>query len=177
MKLTLRCAEECDQEYGVVTYDLNASKPAVQIQATESPKYDAIFIMPGGFHIEMAFFKALGEIIAESGGPFVLTETSVIASGSLNSFLQGKNFNRCKRVHPILAVALQILHFNSFLDFHEGIDEMTDVLRDIDSAVSEEACKVLETSPVLNSSYTYMILIPPIQDYVMYSSKKPSLLG
>ena len=38
LETTQKCAEECHQEYGVVTYDLNAAKPAMQIQATESPR-------------------------------------------------------------------------------------------------------------------------------------------
>ena len=81
LNLILKCAEECCQEYDEFTHDLNATKPAVQIQATERPKYDAILIISGGFHTEMAFFKKLGKFLTESGGPSVLTVTSVITSG------------------------------------------------------------------------------------------------
>ena len=35
-----KCAEECMQLYGIVTYDLNAAKPAWQIQVTESPRFE-----------------------------------------------------------------------------------------------------------------------------------------
>ena len=52
-----------------VTYDLAIAKIAMQIQHEETPKYDGVFIALGSFHIEMAFFKVLGKIIAESGGP------------------------------------------------------------------------------------------------------------
>lgn len=115
LETTQKCAEECNQKYGLVTYDLNAAKPAMQIQATDAPTFDDVFIMMGAFHIEMAFFKAVGKLIAESGGPDALTETEVIASGSLNGFISGKHFNRCKRVHPLLALALEILHLRAFL--------------------------------------------------------------
>ena len=50
---TQKCAEECHQLYGVVTYDLNAAKPAWQMQITEAPRFDNLFIMPGTFHVEM----------------------------------------------------------------------------------------------------------------------------
>ena len=80
--------------------------------------------MPGAFHMEMVFFKALGKLITESGGPEMLTESEVLASGSLNGFLTGKHFNCCKRLHPILALALEILHFPKFLDTYERKDNI-----------------------------------------------------
>ena len=129
--LTQPCAQECRQPYGVVSYDLNAAKPAMQMQATEKPKYDNVFIMPGVFHVEMTFFKALGKMIEDSGGPTMLIETDVLATGSLNDFLSGKHFNRCKRLHPILGLALEILHFQVFIDWYDEKDElkaMTDKL-------------------------------------------------
>ena len=93
LRMTQRCAQECNQKYGVVSYDLNAAKPALKIQATEKPQYDDVFIMPGAFHIEMAFFKAVGKLIAESGGPNMLTDCGVLAPGSLRGFLEGKHFS------------------------------------------------------------------------------------
>ena len=56
----------------------------------------------------MAFFHALG-------GPTILIECGVIANGSLNGFLSGKHYNRCKRIHPLFAVVIEILNFKSFL--------------------------------------------------------------
>lgn len=125
---TQRCAKECGQKFGIVTYDLNAAKLAMQIQATERPKFDDVFIMLGTFHIEMAFFKALGKIISDSGGPAILTNSEVLAPGSLNGFLTGKHFNRCKRLHPILALALEILHFTSFLGEYDEKEALENII-------------------------------------------------
>ena len=120
--ITQKCATEVGQQYGVVTYDLNAAKPAMQMQVTDAPKYDDVFSMPGSFHIEMAFFKAIGKIVEESGGPKILTDSDVLAPGSLNDFLNGKHFNRCKRLHPMLALAFEILNFQSFKEAsHQNI--------------------------------------------------------
>lgn len=127
LQTTQKCAEECNQDYRLVTYDLNAAKPAMQIQARESPTFDKIFIMMGAFHIEMAFFKALGKLIAESGGTDMLTETGVFAPGSLNGFLTGKHFNRCKRLHPLLALAFESLHFKAFLQTCGFKEELPDI--------------------------------------------------
>ena len=146
---TPKCAEECHQEYGVVTYDLNAAKPAMQIQATETPRFDDVFIMMGAFHIEMAFFKAIGKLIAESGGTAVLTETEVIATGSLNGLISGKHFNRCKRIHPLLALAFEILHFKAFLqtcDFEEEVQNlMSQLPTNMNQASNQDLDQVMET--------------------------------
>ena len=115
MKMSQQLAEECDQKYISVTYDLAIAKLALCIQAEEAPKFDNIFIQLGHFHITMSFFKALGKFISDSGGPYVLTETGALAPGSLQGFLMGKHYNRCKRIHPIFSAALEILHFQEFI--------------------------------------------------------------
>lgn len=61
-----RCAKECNQNYGIVSDDLNAAKPAMQLQATLKLKFDDVFQMPCVFHIEKAFIKAVGKIISDS---------------------------------------------------------------------------------------------------------------
>ena len=98
-----------------MTYALAIAKMAYTIQATEAPAYDNVFIQLESYHIELSFFKALGKFIAESGGPFVLTDTKVLAGGSMKGFITGTHYNRCKRLHQLLAAAFETLHFESFL--------------------------------------------------------------
>lgn len=115
MKRALKIAHECHQESIVVTYDLAIAKMAMQIQITERPKFNFLFINLGAFHIEMAFFKALGKYIDSSGIVDILVQSEALAAGSTNGFIDGKHFNRCKRLHPILSAALQTLHINPYL--------------------------------------------------------------
>ena len=115
MNIAQRITKDTDRDEISVTYDLAIAKLAMQIQAAESPRYDNVFVLMGAFHTEMAFFKALGKFIAESGGPSILVASETIASGSLKGFITGKLYNRCKRIHPLLAVAMEILHFKLFL--------------------------------------------------------------
>ena len=42
----------------------------------------------------MAYFGGLGYVLDSSGGPDILTETEVLAAGSLHGFLTGKHYNR-----------------------------------------------------------------------------------
>lgn len=123
MKVSQQVANECGEDFMVVHYDLAIAKPALQIQAVESPRFDNLFIAFGPFHISLAYFGALGHLIDSSGGPEILTECGVLAPGSLNGLLSGKHYNRCKRLHPMLATALQILHFRAFLSLHGPIPE------------------------------------------------------
>ncbi len=91
VKQTMQVAEECGQEYGIVTYDLAAGKPAIQMQVKDSPLYDNVFICFGAFDIILAYFAGIGFVLAESGGTEILVETELLASGSLNGFLAGKH--------------------------------------------------------------------------------------
>ena len=62
--------------------------------AETGPTYNNVFICFGPFHIELTYFDALGHFLDCSGGPEILTETGVIAPGSLNGFIRGKHFIR-----------------------------------------------------------------------------------
>ena len=133
VKETLRrsqiVASECNEPYALVTYDLAVAKIAKQIQATEKPLFDNVFIMFGSFHIEMSYFSSLGRIIEGSGGPYVLTEMEAVAPGSLNKFLKSKMYNRCRRVHILFSTALHALHFETFMQDEEFSDKLKDELR------------------------------------------------
>lgn len=94
LRISQRVAKECREEFILVHYDLAIAKPAMQIQAAESPTFDNIFICFGPFHIELAYFGAMGHFLDGSGGAQILTETGVLGSGSLNGFLRGKHYNR-----------------------------------------------------------------------------------
>lgn len=39
----------------------------------------------------------------------------MLAAGSMNSFLDSKHFNRCKRIHPLTSAAFQIIHLEQYL--------------------------------------------------------------
>ena len=108
---SLRIASEGQKENISMTYDLAIAMLAMQIQAEEKSTFGKIFISLGSFPLEMALFSALGKIIEESGSPHILDECKVLAKGSINSFLRGKSYKRCNRMHDLLALAFEILHF------------------------------------------------------------------
>ena len=108
----------------------------MQIQHEETPKYDGVFITLGSFHIEMAFFKVSGKIIAESGGPYILEECVI----SIKSFISGLSYNKCKRMHEILAAAFEVLHFERFLDKQEDVEEIIDIIKPEIKNIETDCC-------------------------------------
>lgn len=51
MNQSLKVAQECSEQYMQVTYDLAIAKIAMQIQATDKPQFNDLFIHVGSFHI------------------------------------------------------------------------------------------------------------------------------
>lgn len=147
MNIALRVKSECKQPYIHLTYDLAIAKIALQIQSVERPIYDSIFISLGPFHIMMSSFKAIGKYISDSGLPDILTNAGLLACGSLNGYLSGKHFNRCKRIHPITAAAIESLHFKYFLaERDEQIQE--DVLDDLIALTKTTGSTMIATRKV-----------------------------
>ena len=139
MKRAMNVANETLQEYGVVTYDLAIALKAYSIQALDTPLFDKLLIMLGNFHLELAFYSAIGTFINESGASHLLTESGILAEGSLMGFIRGKYYNRCVRIHEILALAMERKLYESFtstlpLYRQEGItDLLSDVPSDVDA--------------------------------------------
>ena len=129
MRRSLSIAKECGKTAIVVTYDLAIAKMAMQIQREESPEFDEIFVALGSFHIEMAFFSACGKVISESGAPHFLNECEVLKKGSLNGFIKGKHYNRCKRFHEYLSLSMECLNFQSLLATLEDSEEVISKIR------------------------------------------------
>ena len=148
LKRSQAVAKECGEEFALVTYDLAIAKPALQIQIDKAPNFDNVFICFGAFHIQMAYFGALGHILEESGGPQVLADTEVLAIGSLNGFLSGRHYNRCKRLHVLLATAFRVLHFRSYVATCGNISaSLLNLLTGLKDQPSSEAFEVIQNSP------------------------------
>lgn len=79
----------------------------------------------------------LGKLIDGSGLCRLMIDSGLIAEGSLKGIIGGTHFNRCKRVHPIAALAFRIMHFNQFTKYYEqlnhaqklSLEEVVDNLR------------------------------------------------
>ena len=55
-----------NQDYAIVSYDLAVALKAFSIQALQRPLFDNLIILLGNFHVEMAFYAAVGTFIEDS---------------------------------------------------------------------------------------------------------------
>ena len=153
MVRTLKIANETGQDYAVVTYDLQVALKAYSIQAIETPLFDKLLIMLGNFHIELAFYGAIGTLIKESGIEFILTEADILAEGSMMGFIKGKFYNRCTRIHELLSNVLgQKLYARFLLDSpEEDDDSFPEVMSTVplDTRLADEHL----SKPVVTSHY------------------------
>ncbi|CAH1115722.1 unnamed protein product [Psylliodes chrysocephalus] len=62
LAMSKEVADQCHQDQILVTYDLAIAKMAMQIQSVENRKFDGLFIKLGDFHMQLAFFKAVGAL-------------------------------------------------------------------------------------------------------------------
>ena len=145
---SLNVANEVNQEYAIVTYDLAVALKAYSIQALKTPKFDKLIILLGNFLLELAFFGAVGTFIANSGIEHLLTASGVLASGSLNGFIKGKFYNRCTRIHQIVAAVMERAIFSNFKESlnEENLMLLQDVVFNI-SEMNKDNQGVIETTP------------------------------
>lgn len=57
-----------------------------------------------------------------------MINSGLIADGSVRGIVGGTHFNRCKKIHPIAALAFRIIHFNHFIETYEksnSIEKLT----------------------------------------------------
>ena len=66
--------------------------------------------------LDLSFFSSLRKFIEGSSGPYILSKCDIVAIGSMNKFLKGKMYSRCGRGNMILAVSMEGLHFERFLN-------------------------------------------------------------
>ena len=132
-----------------MTYDLAIAMKAYCIQALQAPRFDNVIILLGNFHLEMAFFGAIGTYICDSGIEYLLTEAGILAPGSLAGFIKGKFYNRCCRVHQIIASVMERV---LFLKYKETLtDDENSLLNEVtsDSFTDEEILERLNDMPLL----------------------------
>lgn len=115
MKRAIKIADECNQRYIQVTYDLAIAKIALQVQSMQKDEFSCLFIHLGPFHIEMSYLRAVGSFISNCGLTNVMVDSGLLAAGSVGGFLCAQNFNRAKRLHVLIYLALNMEHFKVFI--------------------------------------------------------------
>jgi hypothetical protein len=97
----------------------------------------------------LAFYGAIGTFINESGAEHLLTESGILAEGSLMGFIRGKYYNSCVRIHDILALVMERKMYDSFLSTldQERKDSLADLLANVPQDCSSQE-QYLDASPI-----------------------------
>ena len=69
------------------------------------------------------------EKLFESGAFHILNESLVLATGSTNGLIKSKNYIRCNRIHELLSLTFEILHFQSYLAKIPNSEDVLDIIR------------------------------------------------
>lgn len=67
----------------------------------------------------MAYCKRIDKVTSDWGLGNIVVEV-----------LNGKHFNRCKRLHLLVALGLEILHFKSFLQ-NDNVTSTNDMIEEV----------------------------------------------
>jgi hypothetical protein len=100
----------------VVTYDLAVALKR-SIQSLDAPLFDQLLILLGwqlSLRNGFVWCGALSTYINESGAEYILTESGVLAEGSLMEFIHGQFYNRCTRIHEILGIVMERKLYDQF---------------------------------------------------------------
>ena len=61
----------------------------------------------------LAFFSVIGKYIAKSGGILLLKQSRILKKGHSKES-KGESYNRCRRIHQIIAGAMKTFHIREF---------------------------------------------------------------
>lgn len=98
----------------VCVYDQAIYAKAKEIQLKEQQKFNSIFLMMGTFHILLMSLGIVGVRFKDAGMKDVYIQSEIVAEGSIDSVLRGKQYNRAIRAHKIFWEALWCLLLEKF---------------------------------------------------------------
>ena len=124
----------------------------LRLQKNIIPVYDNLFIMFGSFHIELSFFSLVRKFIEGLGRPYILSECDIVAMEYMKKFLKGKMYNRCRRGNMILAVSMEGLHFDNFLNENYFNDKEA-TLEELEAYANTDQKNISEKMKTLIENY------------------------
>ena len=77
---------------------------------------DHVVLRLGAFHTTMTALACMGKRFRDAGLQDILIESDIVAVGSVNGVMNGHHYNRSIRCHKLMAEALHVLRWDSFLE-------------------------------------------------------------
>ena len=89
---------------------------ASEVLGNHQLQFDTIILMMGNFHIICNLLSIIGKMFGSAGLRDLAVESGVIAEGSIDNVLEGKQYNRGVRLHKLTYEALMRLAWSEFMD-------------------------------------------------------------
>lgn len=89
-------------------------------------RFESIVLMKCNFHILCTLLSIIGKMFGREGLRNLAVESRVIAEGSLDKVLEGKQYNQGVRLHKLCYEALMRFAWSGFLDWLE-INHISDL--------------------------------------------------
>jgi len=109
-------SEKLGQKYTFITFDLAAAKLAYNVIWGNPTRFPDTYVHLGAFHIICCFLGAVGRMMIGSGFEEIVIESGICSSGSIDQVLSGKHYNRALRVHQLMAITLDKLLLQEFVE-------------------------------------------------------------
>ena len=95
-------------------FDQSFYAKAMEVVWKNKEIFSNLVIMMGGFHLLLMPLGIIGNRVGDAGLIELAVESDVVAGGSIEKVLTGKNYNRAVRMHKIFYEALMRLLINAF---------------------------------------------------------------
>ena len=137
---------------------------AVEIAWKHCDEFKPIVLRLGAFHTACTFMAAIGKRFKDAGFRDITIESSIVAEGSLNKVIEGKQYNRCIRTHKLLYEAFMRLIWKGFLNWisEECVSDNEEVNAQIEDLCEEFSPEVFRN---ILKDKSFSIVYELFQDY------------
>ena len=152
----------------VCVFDQAFYAKAVEVQWKNRDVFKDLVLMLGGFHLLMMHLGILGCRYGDAGLREIAVQSEVIAEGSVDKALEGKNYNRAVRMHKVMYEALSRLLYENFEAWMaeknpDVLSQSREVLEDLKLNTSQEKFDAVKKEGVVKELYEfylkYLVLI------------------
>eukprot|EP00794_Sanderia_malayensis_P020731 gene20733-22764_t len=109
----------------VVIFDQAIYAKAVKIVWKHTNIFHSVVIRLGAFHTTCTLLAVIGKRFGDAGLRDICIESSVIAEGSVDGVLGGKQYNRAVRFHKLMSESCIRLIWEGFLSWIQACEEPT----------------------------------------------------
>ena len=113
----------------IVVMDQALYAKAVEITWKEKDKFSHLLLRMGTFHTIMNALSIIGKRFCDAGLKDICIEAGLVAEGSINGVIDGKQYNRAIRVHKCIYEALMRLAWAEFTLWADNKEETSTVIK------------------------------------------------